>query len=222
MVLLAELTTICCGFDCKSLLLLGVLTADQEDFPCKKWEMVVFLWLKVVAFGYIVEWKGFRMYFGEAQAALDDKWRLTVPSLFRKRMEVNNHLVWYLTRGYDKSIFMFHQEAWNAIREQVSKHSSMNARALDFRRLFFGSVAEARPDRQWRIPVPQHLRDHAGLTKDAVLIGVDDRLEMWDRDAWTAFQREREAEFKEMASGLFSGEDRLLAPTVEGGTFYES
>jgi MraZ protein len=175
--------------------------------------------LKLLEFGV----KGFsQVYFGEAQTVLDDKGRITVPSLFRKKMDVNNHLVWYMTRGYDKSIFMFHQEPWNKIREQASKYSAMNARALDFRRLFFGSVAEARPDNQWRIAVPQHLRDHAGLKKEAVLIGVDDHLELWDRDAWMAFQREREAEFKEMASSLFSGEDRLLAPTVEGGTFYES
>jgi MraZ protein len=159
------------------------------------------------------------MYFGEAQSAIDDKGRIVVPSLFRKKMDANHHLVWYLTRGYDKSIFMFHQEPWNKICEQVSKFSAMHARALDFRRLFFGSVAEVRPDNQWRIAVPQHLREHAGLQKEAVVIGVDDHLEMWERQAWNAYQDDREAEYKQTASSLFSGDDRLLASTVEGGTF---
>lgn len=147
------------------------------------------------------------VYFGEYTTRLDDKGRITIPSPYRKIMDVMKHSVWYMTRGFDKSIFLFHHDEWNKIRAQVGKFSAMNAKALDFRRLLFGSVAEVKHDPQGRMAVPPHLREHAGLNGEAVLIGVDDHIELWDKNAWRAFQNSNEAEFKEMASVLFMGEE---------------
>lgn len=143
------------------------------------------------------------MYFGEASTALDDKGRITVPRRLRQVMDVLGHVLWYMTRGFDGSVFLFPREEWDKIRAQAQKYSSMDTQAIDFRRLFFGSVAEVRPDRQGRMSVPAHLRDHAGLDKDAVLIGVDDHLELWSREAWRAFQEKRDPEYKQMAAKLF-------------------
>src|SRR5690606_9613358 len=112
------------------------------------------------------------MYYGESQTVLDDKSRITVPRRVRETMEYEGHLQWFMTRGFDEAIFMFPRPEWDKIREQAKRFASMDAQALDFRRMFFGSVAEARPDRQGRMPVPQHLREHAGLDREAVLIGV--------------------------------------------------
>jgi MraZ protein len=145
------------------------------------------------------------MYFGESQTVLDDKGRITIPRRIRETMNVMGHIQWFMTRGFDQSIFLFPRDEWDKIRSQAGKHSSMNAQAIDFRRMFFGSVAEAQPDRQGRMPVPAHLREHAMLDKEVVLIGVDDHLELWSRKVWRAYQEEKQTEFKEMASLLFAG-----------------
>lgn len=155
------------------------------------------------------------MYFGEAHTVLDNKGRVTVSRRFRETMEVLGHALWYMTRGYDGSIFVFPKEEWDKIRAQASKHSSMDARAIDFRRMFFGSVAEVRPDRQGRLNVPPHLRQHAGLEKEAVLIGCDDHLELWSGDGWRKYQEGMEAAYKEMGSELFGA-------SVHGGAAPES
>lgn len=146
------------------------------------------------------------MYFGEGQTVLDDKGRITVASQFRKTMDVMGHAVWYMTRGFDGSVFLFPKDQWDRIRSQASGYSSMDSRAVDFRRLFFGSVAEVKPDNQGRVPVPQHLRDHAGITntnRDAVLVGCDDHLELWSRDGWKQYQERMEGKYKEMGRELF-------------------
>ena len=143
------------------------------------------------------------MYFGEAHTVLDDKGRVTVSRRFRETMEVMGHVLWYMTRGYDGSIFIFPKEQWDRVRSQAAKYSSMDSRAIDFRRMFFGSVSEVRPDRQGRMPVPLHLREHAGLEKEAVLVGCDDHLELWSRDGWQLYQECMEAEYKAMGSELF-------------------
>ncbi|MBI4557468.1 MAG: division/cell wall cluster transcriptional repressor MraZ [Candidatus Hydrogenedentes bacterium] len=157
------------------------------------------------------------MYLGEHSTSLDDKGRITVPRRFREAMDVYGHQVWYLTRGFDGCIFLFHRDEWNRIRAHIGRRVSIDGKALDFRRLFFGSVAEAKPDPQGRLGVPSHLREYAGLEKEAVLLGIDDHLELWSRDAWRAFQEGKQAEYKEMASLLFGGAEPQPAATEKGG-----
>ncbi len=147
------------------------------------------------------------MYFGEGQTVLDEKNRITVASQFRKTMDVLGHAVWFMTRGFDRSVFLFHKEQWDRIREKAGTYSSMDSRAVDFRRMFFGSVAEAKPDGQGRVLIPDHLRAHAGLTdtnREAVLVGCDDHLELWSRDGWKQYQERMEEKYKEMGRELFS------------------
>ncbi len=160
--------------------------------------------------------KGPNVYVGTSETVLDAKNRITVPRRVRETMDVLGHAVWFMARGFDNSISLFPQDAWNKIREQVNRYSSMDARALDFRRLFFASVTEVRPDRQGRMPVAGHLREYAGLDREAVLIGVDDHLELWSRETWRAFQTQQEPDFKAMASQLFTGDVGMSTATAEG------
>lgn len=143
------------------------------------------------------------MYFGEYPTTLDDKGRVTMSAPFRKTAEVLSHAVWFMTRGFDGSLFLFPKERWDVIRGESARYSTMDSRAVDFRRMFFGSVAEVRPDGQGRIPVAQHLQDHANITKDAVIVGCDDHLELWSRDGWNKYQKAMEAKYKEMGRELF-------------------
>ncbi len=153
------------------------------------------------------------MYYGEAQTVLDDKGRITVPRRFREVMNVLGHNQWFMTRGFDGSIFLFPRQEWDKIRSQAGRYSSMDARALDFRRMFFGSVSEATPDKQGRMAVPAHLREYAALKREGVLLGVDDHLELWSREGWRAFQDSNDSEYKRMAAELFVP---VAAPSLGG------
>ncbi|GMV99538.1 MAG: transcriptional regulator MraZ [Candidatus Hydrogenedentota bacterium] len=152
------------------------------------------------------------MYFGEAITKIDDKGRITVPRKIRETMETLGHAIWYMARGYDHCIFLFHRDEFNKIRQFVGRHSSMDADTVDFRRMFFSSVAEVRPDNQGRIPLAPHLRDYAGLDSEAVLIGVDDHLELWSTARWKEFQERNREGYKEQASPIFSYRDETSQP----------
>lgn len=156
------------------------------------------------------------MYFGESQTVLDDKGRITVSRRFRETMSVLGHALWYMTRGFDGSLFIFPKEEWDKIRSQAGKRSSMDVKAIQFRRMFFGSVAEVQADRQGRMSVPSHLREYAGLEKEAVLIGVDDHLELWSKDRWRDYQSAQESEYKTMASELFMPEASQAGAEADG------
>ena len=155
------------------------------------------------------------MYYGEAHTALDDKGRLSIPVQFRKIMDVHDHDLWYLTRGFDGAIFLFHRDRWNGLLEQSQGFAPLDPDMLDFRRLFLGSVAKAKLDRQWRLVVPAPLRAYAGIEREGVLLGVEDHLELWSRTGWEEFQRAQAARYKEMA-GLLFGSTRERAAETEG------
>ena len=155
--------------------------------------------------------QGVAVYYGMAQTVLDEKGRITVPRRYREVMNVLGHTQWFMNRGFDGSIFLFPRQEWDKIRSQASAYSSMDTRALDFRRMFFGSVSEATPDRQGRMAVPAHLREYANLEREGVLLGVDDHLELWSREGWRAFQDGKDGEYKQMAAELFVPSD---APTL--------
>ena len=165
------------------------------------------------------------MYFGEYPVKVDDKGRLTVPSRLRQVMEVEGDAVWYLTRGFDGCISVYPRDEWRRIRAQVSRYSSMNAKALDFRRLFFSSMGEARIDGQGRMAIPPHLREMGKIDteEEVILIGVDDHLELWNKERWRGFQNNNEAAYKEMATLISMGDEMqgvaqtAVRPPNQGG-----
>lgn len=142
-------------------------------------------------------------YFGENSAALDGKSRAMIPVEFRKVMEREKHTTWYLTRGFDGAIFMFHAQQWEVLREQAAAGATLDPRMLDYRRLLLGSVAEVKPDPQGRIVIPPHLREYAQITAEAIMIGVGDHIELWSKEGWRKFQERQLQEYKNMASQLF-------------------
>jgi MraZ protein len=144
------------------------------------------------------------MYYGESQTAIDEKGRITVPVQFRQVMDVHDHDTWYMTRGFDGAIFLFHTEQWNKLKDFGSGHHALDPRMLDFRRMFLGSAAKTKRDKVGRLAVPSLLREYAGLQKEAVLVGVEDHLELWSKERWCAFQQKQMESYKEMAASLFA------------------
>jgi MraZ protein len=143
-------------------------------------------------------------YFGTFDVKLDEKSRIVVPSRIRETARVLGHDTWYMAPGDNHSILLFDRDGWNALRQNAGKTGGDHAQALAFRRMFFSLSEDARPDPQGRMPLPQHLREHAGINKDAVVIGVDDHLEVWDKATWSAFMKKNSPVYEELAPPLFA------------------
>lgn len=153
------------------------------------------------------------MYYGEAQTAIDDKGRITVPVQFRQVMEVHDHDTWYMTRGFDGAIFLFHSLQWEKLKDLGSGYNPLDPRMLDFRRMLLGSAAKTKRDKAGRLAVPALLREFAGIEKEAVLIGVEDHLELWSKERWCAFQQRQMENYKAMAAELFGSSQASGDPT---------
>ncbi|MCH4240147.1 MAG: division/cell wall cluster transcriptional repressor MraZ [Oscillospiraceae bacterium] len=121
------------------------------------------------------------MLIGEYQHNIDAKGRVIVPSRFREDLGER----FYIAKGLDHCLFVFSPDEWGRLQEKVSAMPISKARGLQ--RFFFSGAAEVVPDKQGRILIPQVLRDHAKLEKDVTFIGASSRAEIWNTDAWNAF-----------------------------------
>lgn len=70
------------------------------------------------------------------------------------------------------------------------------------RRFFLAGASDTDVDSAGRISIPPALREYAGLTKDVAVIGTGDRIEIWDAEAWAAYDAEITAGIEEAAEGL--------------------
>ena len=118
------------------------------------------------------------MLMGEHRCALDDKGRLNFPAKFRDEMGES----FIVTRWLDDCLVAFPDGEWERISALLAEKSVVKSR--DVQRFLYAGAGEVSPDKQGRILVANHLREHAGLKKDVVVIGVGRHAEIWDAEAW--------------------------------------
>jgi MraZ protein len=115
---------------------------------------------------------------------LDPKGRLSLPAKFREAFADGA----WLTIGQDGCLFVFPRAEWDRRADEVSASPLSDTAGRAYSRLFFGSSDEAKVDGQGRLTISPRLRDSAGIRKDVVVLGVRDRIEVWDRDAWERYE----------------------------------
>lgn len=124
--------------------------------------------------------KGFRMLLGEFNHNIDEKGRLIIPAKLRE--DLGDSFV--ICNGLEGCLFVYSQEEWNKFVAELESLPRMNKDARIFKRYFFGSASEGSFDKQGRVLVPPSLRKNAHLEKEVVLVGVQDRVEIWDKALW--------------------------------------
>ncbi len=120
------------------------------------------------------------MFMGEYNHTVDAKGRLIVPSKFREQL--GDEFV--VTKGLDGCLFVYENTEWKALEEKLHALPLTNANARKFSRFFLAGATTCEVDKQGRILLPAVLREFAGIDKEAVLVGVGSRIEIWNRDTW--------------------------------------
>lgn len=122
------------------------------------------------------------MFVGEYNHSLDAKGRLIIPSKFREALGD----IFMVTKGLDGCLFIYDMEEWKVLEAKLQALPLTNANARKFTRFMLGGAIECEVDKQGRILLPLNLREFAHLNKDAVLVGVGGRIEIWDKETWLA------------------------------------
>jgi MraZ protein len=126
---------------------------------------------------------------------LDDKRRLAVPKRIKDEIAEGHLDSLIIAPGTEKSLVVFSPKGF----DQFAARLSMAPEHQRYLRLFYASAENVEFDSQSRIRIPDRLAEYAGLKRDVYLLGIQDHVELWDKEAWDAFRATHTPEFDQMA-----------------------
>ena len=138
------------------------------------------------------------MLLGEFKHNIDLKSRLTIPA--KLRMELGEKPV--LTRGLDNCLFIYPNRDWQIFMEKLSALPLSQKKARDFKRFMLSGAFEIEIDDMGRVLIPEPLKKYSNLKKEVVIVGVGDRIELWNEDVWNKYIADAEKESGHLAEGL--------------------
>jgi|SRR3989344_9543301 len=138
------------------------------------------------------------MLIGEYRHTIDAKKRLALPAKFRK--ELGETVI--VTRGIDSCLVVYTQKEWEVMSGKLGALPASQIEARGFARIMLAGAMAVELDRLGRILVPEYLKNYASLTKNVVICGLYNRLEIWDQEQWDAYKKKMEGEVGDLASKL--------------------
>ena len=138
------------------------------------------------------------MFLGRFEHSIDNKGRVAVPARFRG--DLSGELI--ITRGNDRCLYLFTQEAWEPLAAKLNALPTGDADARNLRRAVFSAAEPVELDKQGRIMIPDHLRQYSGIAGNVSIIGLGSYIEIWDQTTWTALDNNIEQNVDVISSHL--------------------
>lgn len=141
------------------------------------------------------------MFLGTFEPKLDEKGRLILPSKYRDQLR--SGLV--ITRGQENCLVIFPMEEFERIQLQLRQAPTTMMEARSYARVLLSGASDQVPDKQGRITIPAPLRSYANLSRDVAVVGVGNRVEIWDKQAWESYLQVQEDAFSHIENEVISG-----------------
>ncbi|GBD84672.1 cell division protein MraZ [bacterium BMS3Abin02] len=126
------------------------------------------------------------MFLGEYRHTLDPKGRVVLPAEFRAQLADGC----VVTKGQERCLYIFPLDRWAEEVERLNRLPRTNRKVRAYTRSVFAGAKKETPDRQGRIVLPERLRDYADLDREAVVVGIADRIEIWNQESWEQLSSE--------------------------------
>ncbi|NUQ81314.1 MAG: division/cell wall cluster transcriptional repressor MraZ [Bacteroidetes bacterium] len=140
-------------------------------------------------------------FMGEYHYSLDSKGRVSLPQRLRKNLPGDT--VFVITRGFDQCLLLYPHSTWQDISEKLSQFSyiaSPDNRA--FIRIFLSWANELELDSQYRLNIPQRHLDFAHITTESVILGLMDKIELWNPDRYQEYLSKTGADYETIAGKI--------------------
>ena len=140
------------------------------------------------------------MFFSrEYECKLDAKGRLVLPAKVKSALpqQSGNNIV--VTRGFEPCLVVYPKSEWDKVFEKVAGLNEFNIEYRRFQRNFLRGNTEVELDKIGRFGIPKSLIKHAELEKEAIVVGLGNRIEIWNPEVYDEFLIKDEEEFAQMA-----------------------
>lgn len=138
------------------------------------------------------------MFIGEYRHRLDDKGRLIIPAKLRAQLTEN----FVMTRGLDGCIFIYRSDEWEKLEEKLASLPLTRKDARAFVRFFYAAATETTLDKQGRVNITESLCQYAHLNKECVIVGVSNRIEIWDLERWEEINKAMIDQFDDIVEAM--------------------
>ena len=138
------------------------------------------------------------MLIGEYTHTLDEKNRMSLPVKFRK--EIGSSVI--IAPGLDNCLSLFTVKEWQKISSKLSDSSMLASDNRSFSRFMFGQAIDVGVDSQGRILIPENLKNRSKLSSKVIVIGVQNRVEIWNEKAWNDYKKVVETQADALADKL--------------------
>jgi len=142
------------------------------------------------------------MFRGSFEHSVDSKGRVSVPARFRDILAERYEGKLVLTMDYDKCVMAYPLEEWERVEEKIKAAPQSQKEVKDYMRYVFSNAAECELDKQGRILIPPSLREGARISKAVMVVGMLNKMEIWDKAAWDARKSQTGDKIGEVLSTL--------------------
>ena len=125
------------------------------------------------------------MFLGTTDHNLDAKGRVILPTHFREELGEN----FYITMGFNRCVQVLSEAQFDRLRDQIRQLPADKALSLQY--LLISPAKLVTPNSQGRVSIPQKLREDAGLNGEVTVVGMDTRVEIWDKATFTVFMEQQ-------------------------------
>ena len=138
------------------------------------------------------------MFIGEYTHSIDNKGRVIMPSKFREGLGDK----FYVTKGMEGCVFVYDEDEWKRLESKTKSLKLTSKKARQFERLFYAPARELEFDKQGRFVIPQNLREYAEIKKEAQILGVSSRIEIWDKEKYDEYMNDSSNTYEEIIDGF--------------------
>ena len=138
------------------------------------------------------------MFIGEYSYSIDSKGRVVLPPDLRANLCGRV----YVVKGFERCLCVYDESEWERQKQGYARLSDLGEKARKLKRLIFSGMIEVSPDKQGRVKISQPLLQYANIDKEVVVVGVNDRVEIWAKERWQQFLADAEPDIEQLAEEL--------------------
>jgi len=141
---------------------------------------------------------------GSYEYSVDSKGRVNIPAKLRRYISSEANDTFVITRGYERCLFAYPLDEWNSLEQSVRRLSSSDPRLRYFERVLLQWATESQLDAQSRISIPRELLQFAGIENAVLIIGVLERIEIWNPQQYQEYLKTQGETYEEVAQRVFT------------------
>ena len=139
---------------------------------------------------------------GRYSYSVDNKGRIALPAKLRKSVSQNANDTFIITRGFEQCLFLYPQDEWNRLEDSIRNLSPSNPQHRFFVRTLLQWSSDCQLDNQARISIPQDLQKFAGIENEVLILGVLERIEIWNPRTYEEYMNNQPATYETVAESV--------------------